>query len=482
MSAVVAGDPGLQPVADVVTALLQPHPPLTTGLRLTLGEVTRPPDAAGVPVSGRDECYRITTAPGTITCRARTPQGVFRAALQAGLYGTPGPGVIESGPRYAWRGLMIDTARRFWTVPELRRIIDLAALHRLNVLHLHLTDNEGWRIQIPGLPHLTAGGPCYSAEDFAGLQRYAVQRHVVIVPEIDLPGHSAAAVRAHPGLATVPGPAGWGEHVPVAAALDPRDPATRAFITHVLTELCRMTDGPYVHFGADEALGMDDRLFAQAVTLARDVIRAAGKEPVGWQESARGGMEPASIAQWWVDPSMMDLPGTAEELARRPELAALGLTGELIAKLQEFFAPTAGDLGRIVRAGGRVLLSPQSHLYLDRPYDPAIVPPAQRETAGRLGFIYRPGTIRHAAEWDPSAHGLDDGDVAGVEAALWSESLRGFDDLTTLLLPRLAAIAETAWIGRPPAWPDLRRHLAACGRLWEQRGLAFLRSTEVDWT
>ncbi|MFI6293944.1 family 20 glycosylhydrolase [Nonomuraea sp. NPDC050790] len=469
MTRIVSQDPSLEPVAEVLTTLLQPHPPLAADLLLTLGEVTLSPGTAG-----EDECHRITTTPSTITCQARTPQAVFRAALRTALYGTQGLGVVEGGPRYGWRGLMIDTARHFWTVPELERIVDLAAVHRLNVLHLHLTDNEGWRIEIPGLPRLTADGPHYTVAEFGRLQRYAADRHVVIVPEIDLPGHCAAAVRAHPELGTVQTALG-----PMSiSAFDARDPATRAFITHVLTELCRMTDGPYVHFGGDEAFGLDEQLFGQAVTLARDVIRSGGKSPLGWQESVRAGLEPGGIAQWWIDPSMIDLPA---DVALRPELAARGLTNELLAELAEGFAPTAGDLGRILASGGRVLLSPQTHLYFDRPYDLAIVPPEQRETAARLGFIYEPRTVRHFAAWDPTAYGLDTANVAGVEAALWSETLRGFDDLTFLLLPRLATIAETAWNGRPSAWPQQHDHLRASGRIWQQRGLTFLRTTEVTW-
>ncbi|MFI6536341.1 family 20 glycosylhydrolase [Nonomuraea sp. NPDC050547] len=478
---VTVGDPSLQPVADVVADLARPHPPLTTDLHLTLGDLTLAPVAAGAPISGGDECHRITTTPTATVCRARTHQGLFRAALHTSLYGPPHAETVEDGPRYAWRGLMLDTARHFWTVPELRQIIDLAAIHRLNVLHLHLTDNEGWRIQIPGLPRLTAGTPHYSTADYTELQRYAARRHVVIVPEIDFPGHSAAALRAYPDLAVLPAPTGWSAQLPAPVALDPREATTRDFVSHVLTELCRMTEGPYVHFGGDEAFGMDGTLYDQAVVLARAVIRAGGKQPLGWQESARAGLDPGDVAQWWVDPEMIDLP-TPGDLDRRPELAALGLTGDLIATITEFFAPSGDDLARIVGAGGRVLLSPQSHLYLDRPYAPAIVPEAQRERAAGLGFIYEPRTVRDTAGWDPGAYGLGDEHVAGVEAALWSETLRGFDDLTTMLLPRLATIARTAWTGRPTPWNEERRHLAADGRLWAQRGLTFLRSTEIDWT
>lgn len=175
-------------------------------------------------------------------------------------------------------------------------------------------------------PALTAGTPHYTAREYADLQRYAAARHVTVVPEIDLPGHSAAAVRAYPDLGTLPRPSWY--------------PA----------------DAPF------------------------------------------------------------------------PELLAAGHTLARTKALTRFFAPTDGDLDRIVRGGGRVLLSPQSHLYLDRPYDPAIIPPGQAEAGARLGFAYRPRDVRHAASWDPSAYGLAPDRVAGVEATLFAEDFQGFDD------------------------------------------------------
>jgi hexosaminidase len=381
---------------------------------------------------------------------------------------------------------MLDVARAFPTPSQVRRLVDLAALYKLNVLHLHLTDNDGWRLEIPGLPALTdpaAGGTAehWTTREYAELQRYAAERFVTVVPEIDLPGHCAAALRACPELGTVPRPARLDPRVPYGPPLDPGSARTREFVRHVLTEVCRMTSGPFVHIGGDEVLGMEPAGFTAAVRLARGVVRSCGKRPLGWQESARAGVEREDIGQFWVDVPMMDLPTDQKELDERPELLAAGFTMEFVTGLGRFFAPADEDVPRIVRGGGKVLLSPQSHAYLDRPYDPAFAPPGLREAARRLGFHYRPRGVRHAAAWDPAAHGVPEEQVAGVEATLFGESVRDFTDVTLLLLPRLLSVAEAAWSPAPPDWPGYRARLAAQAPLWRARGLAAFLSTEVPW-
>ncbi|MFI9761346.1 family 20 glycosylhydrolase [Streptomyces sp. NPDC051963] len=489
----------LQRVAATVRELVAPHLEAASAdgravpagvLRLTLADVGPAPSALGVPPSGEaqpEEGYRLTVESDRILCQARTPEGVFRAAVSALhlLVAAPPEGLAcgwsEESPRYAWRGLMVDPARHFLPVGELRKIIDLAALYKLNVLHLHLTDNEGWRIEIPGRPELTAGRPHYTVAEYRELQAYAAERFVTVVPEIDLPGHSAAALRAYPMLGTVGLPAWVPEGAPFAPPLDPRDEVTRAFVTEVLTEVARATTGAFIHFGGDEALGMDGERFTEAVVLARELIRACGKQPLGWQESARAGIGPGEIAQWWVDVPMMELPDSDEELALRPELVKAGMTMPIVRALAGVFASTDDDLGRIVDGGARVLLSPQSHLYLDRPYDLAVVPADRHEGAERLGFAYRPRDLRYAAAWDPTAYGLAPEQVAGIEATLFGETIKNFDDLTTLLLPRLAGVANVAWTGAVPRWEEYRERLAGQARLWRERGVTALLSTEVDW-
>lgn len=485
-------EPSLAETAAVLADLAAPHlaalgdaagdlPPGT--LRLVLGETGFTGDVLGLPPGpDADETFALAAAPEEITCTGRTPQGVFRAAvsvLRSLAAGTLGPGRTADGPRYAWRGLLLDPARRFLPVPELLRLIDLAALHHLNVLHLHLTDNEGWRLEMAGRPLLTDGHDHYTAAQYREIQDYAARRFLTVVPEIDLPGHTAAVLRAYPELGTMPRPSWMPEEA--TPPLDPHDPATREFVAEVLSETARLTSGPFVHIGGDEAFGIDAGSFAEAVRFARATVRAAGRSPLGWQESSRAGVQAGDIVQWWVDVPMMELPADEAELAARPELVEAGQTLPFLRAIGRLFAPTDGDMARILDGGGRVLLSPQSHLYLDRPYDLAVVPEDQREAAARLGFTYRPRDLRYTAAWDPAVYGLRPDQVAGVTATLFGESLTSFDDITTLLLPRLASVAETAWRGAPQDWAEHRLLLAGLGRLWRQRGITALRSLEIDW-
>ncbi|MFF3525149.1 family 20 glycosylhydrolase [Streptomyces rubiginosohelvolus] len=506
-----SADTRLMDLTATVHALLAPHlgdrlqplgaspDPDAATLTLALDDAAAPgfPAPVGIAPTGEaepvDESYRLTVGPQGIACRAATPAGVFRAATTAlHLLGTSGDRIpcqeLVDAPHFAWRGLLVDPARGYLTPGELRTLIDLAALYKLNVLHLHLTDNEGWRLEIPGVPELTAAAPdgtqraFYTTGDYRELQEYAAERFVTLVPEIDLPGHCATLREALPGLPPAPAPEGLTGRFPFVPPLDLADPATAKAVATILDDVCRLTDGPFVHIGGDEAVGATEGSFVRSIRELRSLVRGFGKRPLGWQESSRAGIGPEDIAQFWVDVPMMDLPDTAEELAARPELLAAGQTVEFIAALKAFFAPTDRDLARILDGGGRVLLSPQSHLYLDRAYAPQVVPYGQASTAARLGFpTYRPLGVEHIARWDPASHGIPDDRVAGVEATVFAESVTSLDDVTTLLLPRLPSVAAAAWTGRAPDWDDHRTRLAHHGRLWEQRGLAYLASTEISW-
>ncbi|WP_347877067.1 family 20 glycosylhydrolase [Streptomyces sp. BK208] len=503
-----SADPALAEVERTVRALLEPH----LGRRLlpvgsaSPGAEIRLELDASVPAGRRtrgvapdggpgpaDEVYAVSVREERVLCRGRTPAGVFRAATTAlQLIGlaepdeTLAPQEFTDAPHYAWRGLLLDTARRFIPVPEMHRLIDLAALYKINVLHLHLTDNEGWRIEIPSLPALTAGsadGGLYTVDEYRALQEYAASRHIVVVPEIDLPGHCAALRAALPGLPPAPAPPGLAGRFPYTPPLDLADPGTRELVRTILADVCALTDGPFVHIGGDEALGITEQGFATALNEVRTMVRELGKRPVAWQESSRAGIGPQDIAQFWVDPGMMDLPGTEEELARRPDLVGAGFTGEFVAALKRFFAPSAEDARRVLDGGGMLLLSPQSHLYLDRRYAQEVAPPERAEQAAGLGFpSYRPRSVEYIAGWDPRSHALPEERIAGVEATLFSENLRDFEELTTLLLPRLASVASTAWSGGPQPWREHRRALGRHSRLWRDRGLAFFPATDVDWS
>ncbi|WP_239481888.1 family 20 glycosylhydrolase [Streptomyces sp. CS014] len=154
------------------------------------------------------------------------------------------------------------------------------------------------------------------------LQAYAAERFVTLVPEIDLPAHCAILREALPGLPDAPAPEGLAGRFPFVPPVDLADPATAKAVATILDDVCRLTDGPFVHIGGDAAVGATEDSFVRSIRELRSLVRGFGKRPVGWQESSRAGIGPEDIAQFWVDVPMIDLPDTAEELAARPELLA----------------------------------------------------------------------------------------------------------------------------------------------------------------
>jgi hexosaminidase len=425
----------------------------------------RPPQGlsptGGTPV---DERYSLTAAGGHIVLRAAEPAGVARGLttlLQlatATPYRGAGAGArIVDAPRYAWRGLSLDVARRFLTPGEVRRVIDLLALYKLNVLHLHLTDDQGWR-----LPAGT-NGACYTPEDLRALIAYAADRFVSVVPEVDMPGHVTAFLRMHPELSTG---RNEGDH---ATWLDPALPATFPLVEGVLADVAELFPSPYLHIGGDEPWGMPHDLYVSFVRRVRDHVRSLGKRPLAWQESARAGLETTDIVQYWLT-----------GIALAPSLPA-----EVLARQDADLALARRDIEAAVAASIPVIVSPQSHCYLDAAYAEPSADAAQADRQARVGQrLYAPMTVAQSFGWEPAdllgpgraAH------VAGVEAAIWTETVADFGDLTFQLLPRLPGVAHKAWSDpRAGAWADHRDRLAWHGRLWAQDDLTYFRTSMVNW-
>ena len=446
------------------------------------------PAPAGLSPGGGDpagERYSLVIEDGRIVVRATEPVGVARGLTtllqlaasagqaSAGEIRVPGARILDA-PRYAWRGLSLDVARTFFTVGEIRRVIDLLELYKLNVLHLHLTDDQAWPLAL-GRPAAgpEPGSPFYRDEDLRDLAGYAADRFVTIVPEIDTPGHTAALLRLHPDLSTgrnevdyeiLPG------HERHAVWLDPELPATFELMEQVLAGVAAIFPGPYLHIGADEPRGMPDEEYVSYVQRLRRLVRILGKRPLGWQESARAGLGPDDIIQLWL--TGIDLAATVPPQIR--------------AQLDAELAMARSDVETAVAASVPVIVSPLPRCYLDVPYAEPPADTAQADRQGRVGLrLYAPKTIAESFEWEP-AEALGPGraaQVAGVEAAIWAETISGFDDLSFLLLPRLAGVAHKAWSTPQPAdWPAHRDRLARHGRLWTHDGLTYFRASSVDWT
>ena len=279
-------------------------------------------------------------------------------------------------------------ARTFFTVEEIRRVIDLLELYKLNVLHLHLTDDQAWRLPM-GRPggEPEPGTDSYSTEDLRTLAAYAADRFVTIVPEVDTPGHATALLRLHPELSTgrnevdyevLPG------HQRHAVWLDPELPATFGLMEQVLTGLATIFPGPYLHIGADEPRGMPDEDYVSYVRRLRQLVRMLGKRPLGWQESARACLGPDDVIQLWL--TGVDLPASAPPQVR--------------AQVEAEVALARRDAEAVAAASVPVIVSPLSHCYLDVPYaePPADAAPAWhlagRNLAGGPAQTPRPAGLR----------------------------------------------------------------------------------------
>jgi hexosaminidase len=449
-----------------------------TDLRIELeagciGPITRGIRADG---AGPDrEAYHLAVSETGVLVRAGTPEGADRALTSLLQLAALGDGVVPCGtiddaPEFAWRGLSLDVVRTFVPLAEVKRVVDMLSLYKLNVLHLHLTDNEAWRLQINSWPRLTDDRH-YTQPEFRELVAYARERFVTVIPEIDLPGHSTAALAAYPELG------GAGADSP---NLDPASEHVWRFVHDVMSEVAAISPAPYIHIGGDEAFGMGDGEHAEFVDRTVSIVKGLGKRVVGWQEICRSAVGPDDVVQHWID-----FAHGIEENNAAAALAVDDLPREVLHMLIDHFSKAHDDVGRMVQKQVRVLLSPTGHLYLDRPHADASTRPEQDALRSRLGLqFYPPSSLEAMFDWDPlhAVAGLDAGSFAGVEAAVWCETVESMNDLELLLLPRLLGVAEAAWCAsRRSAWGDHRARLAVHATLWRRAGWSWYHADSVEW-
>jgi hexosaminidase len=209
------------------------------------------------------EAYRLTVTSQGAAVEAGGPAGLFyayRTLDQLRFHHTVGgrtaipAQTITDGPRWPHRGLMVDVARHWFPAPEIRRLLELMSHLKLNVFHWHLTDDQGWRLPVPGWPRLNEGVPAYTEEEIRGVVQFAADRHITVIPEVDLPGHFSAALAAYPELGCTKKPvrraSGPGIYFDIACAGSDR---TMAFLEDVVASVCDLFPGPRVHLGGDEA-------------------------------------------------------------------------------------------------------------------------------------------------------------------------------------------------------------------------------------
>ncbi|MEU6393081.1 beta-N-acetylhexosaminidase [Streptomyces sp. NPDC046939] len=414
------------------------------------------------------EGYRLTSDGRSVTVVAREAAGLFHGvqtlrqqlpakveadSRQAGPWLVAG-GTIEDTPRYAWRGAHLDVSRHFFTVGQVKRYIDELALYKVNKLHLHLSDDQGWRLAIDSWPRLaTYGGSTqvgggaggyYTKAQYKEIVRYAASRYLEVVPEIDMPSHTNAALASYAELNCdgVAPPLYTGTEVGFSSLCVNKD-ITYKFVDDVVREVAALTPGRYLHIGGDEAHSTSHEDYVAFMNKVQPIVAKYGKTVVGWHQLTEATPAKGALAQYW------GTEGTgAAEKARVAEAAKNG-TG--------------------------LIISPADRTYLDMKYT--------KDTPLGLswaGYV----EVRRSYDWDPGTYlpGAPSEAVKGVEAPLWSETLSTSAHLDYMAFPRLPGVAELGW--SPAAthdWDTYKVRLAAQAPRWDALGIGYYKSPQVPW-
>jgi hexosaminidase len=462
-----------------------------TGWRLQRsGDIASPQATVRLRLDERleAEAYRLRIGQGTVEIFGGSPAGVFYGTrtlrqllpvelLRSAPAGRPGPvpldGLeVEDSARFGWRGVLVDVARHYFPKHFLLRLVDLMSLHKLNVLHLHLTDDQGWRVQIDRYPRLTEVGAWrresplghqregtkdgkphggfYTKADLAELCAYASRRHVTVVPEVDMPGHTQAAIAAYPELGNsgqrLEVSTDWGisEHV-----LNMEE-STADFCAAVLDEVMEVFSSPYVHIGGD------------------------GCPTTPWEASARAreligqrGLASARALQGWFTARMADaVARRGRALVCWEEVLEAGAPpGAVIEPWRGHTAAAAAE--RAARAGHRVVMVPEPWCYFDWAYSDDPTEP----------LAIRPAiSVEKAYSFEPVPTGFPAelmGSIAGAQCQLWTEYVASPEHAEYMLWPRACAFAEAAWTGPQRDWKSFEVRLSAHLRRLEAIGVNY---------
>ena len=390
------------------------------------------------------EGYHLEAAPGGVRISATSSAGLFYGAVTLWQLLPSGRGagqltaqVINDAPAYAWRGLMLDSARHFQSPQFVKSMLDWMAWHKLNVLHWHLTDDQGWRLEIRKYPRLTGVGACrvpataasikpppycgyYTQAQVRDIVAYATARHIQLIPEIEMPGHAQAPVAAYPELGAIHAPAPpvsakWGVHTYLFNV----EPSTFTFIQDVLDEVMALFPSPYIHVGGDEAVKDQWKASPAVQARARSLNISSeealqtyftqqigrflvqhGRRLVGWDEILQPGMPSDAVVMSWR-----------------------GATGAHAAAI----------------AGNDTVLSPWPTLYFDNRQGALASEPPGRMRVISLEDVYR------FEPRDATLTAAQQKHVLGLQANLWTEHIRTEDRVEWMALPRAAAVAEVGW-------------------------------------
>jgi hexosaminidase len=407
-----------------------------------------------------EEGYELVVTEKLITLKAYKPAGLFRGVQTLRQLFSPliesktvhqgewqaATGTIRDYPRFEWRGVMLDVARHFFSVEVVKKYIDLVAYYKINSFHLHLADDQGWRILINSWPNLSVYGGStsvngespgyYTQSEYSEIVKYAKQRYVAIIPEIDMPGHTNAALASYRELNSngVAPPLYTGIEVGFSA-FDVKKEITYRFIDDVIRELSVITPDPYIHIGGDEAPRVDSIDYVRFIDTVQSIVQSYGKKVVGWEEISKANLSVTSLPQLWAD---------------NINLNALS-------------------------KGVKVIMSPASKTYMDMKYDSTT-----KLGLNWAGFV----EVETGYNWDPANYlnGITEENVFGIEAPLWSETLINLDDIEYMAFPRLPGHAEIGWSVRDGRnWDEYKNRLADHGLRWKEMGINNYWSPQVPW-
>jgi hexosaminidase len=495
-------------VADDLRAELRP----ATGYPLTVstaaggaGDITlQLVSASSFTTDPNGEAYRLVSTAGGITLQSATPHGLYdgvqtlrqlfpawidSAKVQPGPWSVPVVQITDY-PRYTYRGLMVDIARHYETPQTVERLIDEAAAYKIDILHLHLSDDQGFRITVPGFPRLTAiggrgsvgtdgqtmdPGGYWTRSQYRQVVADAAAHFITVVPEVDSPGHNNAIIMSeyddtsNPLLTGNPDDINCSTHNPPRwnyteavgySALCPNAQNSYTIYSAIIHDLTSMSPGPYYDLGGDEVPStvLTQNQYAKFINRESQIVAGTGKTVMGWADIAGAGTTPpvGSIAEYW-------------------EPASGSSAGSVTAR-------------EAVKKGMKLVMAPANHTYLDQKY----VAGSAGNQPPTLGLSWACPTgcdVNAAYNWDPATFvsGVPAQDVIGVEGAIWGETVTNLSEIQYMVFPRLLALAEVAW--SPPADRtsgsaadrDFLTRLAAQGARLQFAGTNFYPSTQVPW-
>lgn len=339
---------------------------------------------------------------------------------------------------------MLDVARHFFSVADVKRYIDLLAYYKINVLHLHLADDQGWRIEIKSWPRLTevggstevGGGPggFYTQEEFSEIVAYATAHYITIVPEIDMPGHTNAASVSYPFLN------GNGKELSLYtgtrvgfSTFDTHKDSVYEFIDDVIREITSLSPGPYFHIGGDESHVTKKDDYIYFMNRVEKIVQQYGKQMIGWDEITTADVDSTSVAQFWNHVENRD---------------------------------------RAIHKNMKVIVSLASKAYLDMKYDSSSI-------HGLNWASHIP--VDSAYLWNPEDYAPQE-HLLGIEAPLWSETIENFDQLTYLAFPRILGYAELGWTkAEKRNWAEYKDRLARQVPYLKRMNVNYYASPVIDW-